>query len=81
MAAILIAGLTIGRMVRAKSAESRTLQALGANTSMALGAQLIGIVLAVATGALLAVALALALSPLAPIGPVRFVLSKSRYLF
>jgi hypothetical protein len=73
IAVMLIAGLTIGRMLRAKSSEARTLQALGANTWMALCTELVGIFLAVATGALLAVALAIALSPLAPIGPVRFV--------
>ncbi len=72
-AALLIAGLTIGRMMRTGAGETRTLRALGATSSMALGAQLFGVLLAVATGALLAVALAVALSPLAPLGPVRFV--------
>ena len=73
VAALLIGGLTIGRMSRTAAAEMRTLQALGANTSMAIGTELVGVSLAVATGALLAVALAIALSPLAPLGPVRFV--------
>jgi hypothetical protein len=73
IAALLIAGLTIGRMLRAGATEMRTLQALGANTSTALCAELIGVSLAVITGALLAVALAISLSPLSPLGPVRFV--------
>jgi len=73
IAALLIGGLTIGRMLRSRAAEMRTLQALGANTSMVLGAELIGVSLAVATGAILAVALAISLSPLSPLGPVRFV--------
>jgi hypothetical protein len=73
IAALLIGGLTIGRMLRTGAAEMRTLQALGANNSMALCTQLIGVSLAVATGAILAVALAISLSPLSPLGPVRFV--------
>jgi hypothetical protein len=73
IAALLIGGLTIGRMLRSGAAEMRTLQALGASTSMALWTELIGVSLAVVTGALLAVALAISLSPLAPLGPVRFV--------
>jgi hypothetical protein len=73
IAVLLIAGLTIGRMLRAGATEMRTLQALGANTWTALSTELIGVLLAASTGALLAVALALALSPLAPLGPVRFV--------
>ncbi|MGB8196395.1 MAG: ABC transporter permease [Acidimicrobiales bacterium] len=72
-AALLICGLTIGRMLRAGATEMRTVQALGASTQMVLWTELIGVSLAVATGALLAVALAVSLSPLAPLGPVRFV--------
>ncbi len=73
IAVLLIAGLTIGRMLRTGATETRTLQALGANRWMALSAALTGVMLAVVVGALLAVALAVALSPLAPLGPVRFV--------
>jgi putative ABC transport system permease protein len=73
IAVLLIAGLTIGRTLRSSAADMRILQSLGATTSTALGAELIGVSLAVATGALLAVALAILLSPLAPLGPVRFV--------
>jgi hypothetical protein len=73
IAVILIAGQIIGRMLRARAADARTLQAIGANNWMALCSELMGILFAVAAGALLAVALAIALSPLAPIGPVRYV--------
>jgi hypothetical protein len=72
-ATLLIGGLTIGRMMRSGAAEMRTLQALGAGRSTALWTELLGVSFAVATGALLAVALAISLSPLAPLGPVRFV--------
>lgn len=73
IAVILIAGQIIGRTLRARAADVRTLQALGANNWMALCSELLGIFFAVVAGAVLAVALAIALSPLAPIGPVRFV--------
>ncbi len=73
LAVLLIGGLTIGRMLRTGAAEMRTLHALGANTSMALFTELIGVSLAVVMGALIAVALAVSLSPLAPLGPARFV--------
>ncbi len=73
IAVLLIAGLTIGRMLRTGAEETRTLQALGANRWMAMCTELIGVILGAALGALLAVALAIALSPLAPLGPVRFV--------
>ncbi|HEY5263044.1 MAG TPA: FtsX-like permease family protein [Acidimicrobiales bacterium] len=73
VAIVLIGGLTIGRMLRTGGAQTRTLQALGADNSTAIATELIGVALAVVTGALLAVALAIGLSPLAPLGPVRFV--------
>jgi hypothetical protein len=73
IAAILIAGLTIGRMVRSGVAEMRTFNALGASTSMSLWTELMGLSFAVIMGALLAVVLAISLSPLSPLGPVRFV--------
>jgi hypothetical protein len=73
IAAILIAGLTVGRLLRTQSDEFRTLHALGANSWMAIGTELVGVILAIVMGALLAVALAVGLSPLAPLGPVRFV--------
>ncbi|MGA2123617.1 MAG: FtsX-like permease family protein [Acidimicrobiales bacterium] len=71
IAALLIAGQMIGRIVRAGASEARTLRALGADLSMTLASELFGPFLAVVTGALLAVALAISLSPLAPLGPVR----------
>jgi hypothetical protein len=73
LAVLLIGGLTIGRMLRTGAAEMRTLHALGANTSMAIFTELIGVSLAVVMGVLVAVALAVSLSPLSPLGPARFV--------
>jgi hypothetical protein len=73
MAVLLIGGLSIGRMLRTQATETRILQSLGATTAMSIATELLGVALAVVTGALLAVALAIALSPLAPLGPVRFV--------
>ncbi len=71
LAALLIAAQMIGRILRAGASEARTLRALGADPSMTITSELFGPLLAVVTGALLAVALAILLSPLAPLGPVR----------
>jgi hypothetical protein len=73
ISALLIAGLTIGRLMRARANDARTLQALGASTALALLSEMMGVALAVVSGALLAVVLAISLSPLAPLGPVRIV--------
>jgi hypothetical protein len=70
-AALLIAAQMIARILRTGASEARTLRALGASPSMTISSEIIGPLLAIATGALLAVALAIALSPLAPLGPVR----------
>ncbi len=71
LAAILIAGQVIGRQLGFWAPEERTLRALGANPFMTAGDALLGIMGAVVVGALVAVAVAVALSPLAPLGPVR----------
>ena len=71
LAVLMIAALMIGRMLRGQSEETTTLRALGANRSMMLGAQLIGVLGAVVIASLFAVAMAIGLSPLAPLGPVR----------
>jgi hypothetical protein len=70
-AAILIAGQVIGRQLGFWAQEERTLRALGADAFMTAGDALLGIMGAVVVGALVAVAVAVALSPLAPLGPVR----------
>jgi hypothetical protein len=71
LAAILIAGQVIGRQLGFWALEERTLRALGADPVMTAGDGLLGIMGAVVAGALLAVGVAVALSPLAPLGPVR----------
>ncbi len=72
-AALLIAAQVIGRQTHLASDDIRTLQALGADPATVTMDGLIGMVGAVVSGAALAMAVAVALSPLAPIGPVRAV--------
>jgi hypothetical protein len=71
LAALLIAGQAIGRQLRGGADDLDTLRALGAGPSMTVVDGLIGVVGAVVTGAFLAAAIAIALSPLSPLGPVR----------
>jgi FtsX-like permease family len=68
---LLIAALMIGRIIRDGAEETAALRALGADRSMMLGDHLAGVLGAVFVGAILAVAIAIGLSPLAPLGPVR----------
>jgi hypothetical protein len=71
LAALLIAAQIIGRQLRLDIDDLRTLQALGADPATTALDSLIGIMGAVVIGSLLAVGVAVGLSPLAPIGPVR----------
>ncbi len=71
IAALLITAQVIGRQTRLATDDLRTLQALGADPVTTTMDGLIGIVGAVVIGAVLAVGVAVGLSPLAPIGPVR----------
>jgi hypothetical protein len=71
LAALVISGQLISRLARRNADDGAILRALGAGPAMTVCDGLIGIVGAVVTGALLAVAVAVLLSPLAPIGPVR----------
>ena len=73
LAALLIASQVIGRQLRLGANEARTLRALGADPTMTIGDGLVGLLLAIVGGAVLAVVVAVALSPLAPLGPARFV--------
>jgi FtsX-like permease family len=73
LATLLIAGLAIARQLRLRRGELRTLQALGANRVATVLDGVIGIVLAVIGGAALAAGVAIALSPLSPVGLVRAV--------
>ena len=71
LAALLIAGQVIGRQLRSGTADLAVVRALGASTAMTTSDGLIGILGAVVFGSLLAVGVAVGVSPLAPIGPVR----------
>ena len=71
LAAILIAGQVIGRQLGFWAYEERTMRALGAGPAMIAADGLVGILGAILLGALMAGAVAVALSPLAPLGPVR----------
>ncbi len=71
LAALVINGQVVSRLVRRNAGESAIVRALGAEPAMVMADGLLGVLAAVLTGALLAVALAVALSPLAPLGPVR----------
>jgi ABC-type antimicrobial peptide transport system permease subunit len=71
LAALLVAGQAIARQLRLRADELSVLRALGAGPSTIAAEGLIGIGASVVIGALLAVAVAVGLSPLAPIGVVR----------
>jgi FtsX-like permease family len=70
LAALLIAGLAIGRGISAQGEELDTLRALGANPLTLTWDAMFGVWGAIVLGALVAVGVAFVLSPLAPIGPV-----------
>ena len=68
---LLVGAQAIARQVRAGGADRMVLRALGAGPAMVAADSLLGLLGAVAAGTLLAVAVAVAFSPVAPIGPVR----------
>jgi hypothetical protein len=71
LALLVVALQVIGRQLRARGGESATLRALGATPAMTVTEALVGILGAVALGCVLAGAVAIALSQLFPLGPVR----------
>jgi FtsX-like permease family len=71
LAALVIGGQVVSRLVGRNAWDGAVLRALGAGPAMTVCDGLIGVVGAVVAGSLLAVAVAVGLSPLAPIGPVR----------
>ena len=81
LAVLLIAGLMIGRILRAGTVETATLRALGANQAMTLSDGLVGLLGAVVGGSMLAFGVAVALSPLTPLGPVRPVYPYKGFAF
>ena len=73
LAALLIAVQLMARRLRVESGDLRILRALGAGPSDTMLDGLIGLELSILVGSVLAAAVAVALSPLAPLGPVRSV--------
>jgi hypothetical protein len=73
LAALLIAAQAISRALWAQGEDLDVLRALGADSLTATWDAILGLLGAVVLGATLAVALAVALSPLAPLGPARQV--------
>jgi hypothetical protein len=73
LAALLIAGQAIGRQLRLGADDLGTLRALGAGPAVTISDGLPGVLGAVVAGSLLAAAVAVGLSPLAPLGSVRAV--------
>jgi hypothetical protein len=73
LAALVINGQILSRLIRRDAADRAVLRALGAGPAMTAGDALGGVVVSLVAGAVLAVGVAVALSPLAPIGPVRSV--------
>jgi hypothetical protein len=71
LATLLIVGQVIGRHLRRDGDDLEVLRALGAGPVTTTVDGLVGVVGAVVAGALLAVGVAVALSPLAPLGPAR----------
>jgi FtsX-like permease family len=69
LAALLIAGLAIGRGISAQGPELDALRALGADPLTLTWDAMFGVWGAIVLGALVAVGVAFVLSPLAPIGP------------
>jgi hypothetical protein len=72
-AALGIALSVIARQLRSTDEERQVLRAMGASPATAVVDSLLGIVGAIVAGSLLACAVAVALSPLSPLGPVRAV--------
>jgi hypothetical protein len=71
--ALLVAGQAISRRLQSGAADRLALRALGAGPMMIAGDGLIGVLAAVVGGSLAAGAIAVGLSPLSPLGPVRQV--------
>jgi len=73
LATLVIGGQAIGRRIASRREELGVLRALGATPSMTIADSLIGTTGAVLVGVVVAIILAILLSPLAPIGAVRQV--------
>ena len=81
LGALLIALQIIGRQLRLSADDRGVLRALGATPPMTVADGLMGVLASVVVGSLLAVGVAVGLSPLAPFGPVRPVYPTSGVAF
>jgi hypothetical protein len=73
LAAVAIGALTISRILSADEDDLNVLRSLGASPATTMVDGLIGVLATIVAGSLLAVALAVSLSPLSPLGPIRAV--------
>ncbi|MGB9111926.1 MAG: ABC transporter permease, partial [Acidimicrobiales bacterium] len=73
LAAMAIAAMAIARLIRANEGDREVLRALGATPLVQIGDVEIGVLTSVLAGCALAVGVAFALSPIAPLGSVRTV--------
>ncbi len=71
LVALIVAGQMIGRQLLVGAEERRILRALGADPAETVLDGLVGVLMGIALGSMLAVAAAIAVSPLAPIGVIR----------
>ena len=81
LAALVIAAGLVARTLGSENEDFEVLRALGADPAMTTSASLLGLVGAIVSGALLAVAVAAGLSPLSPLGPVRAVYPDRGFAF
>ena len=81
LAAVLIATQVVARRFRTEATESGILRALGAGPVDTVLDVLIGVVVSILAGSLLAILVAVALSPVAPLGPVRSVYPSPGFSF
>jgi ABC-type lipoprotein release transport system permease subunit len=73
LAMLVIASSLIARVLQSDGEDLLVLRALGAPPSMVVASVLIGVLVSVLLGSLLAVGVAVSLSPLSPIGPVHSI--------
>jgi len=73
LAALVIASQALSRQQRDLTEEQKVLRALGASRAVIMTEGLVGDLVATVSGSLLAMVVAVALSPLSPLGPVRSV--------
>jgi hypothetical protein len=81
LAAILVAAQLVARRFRTEVVDREVLRALGATPADTMMDGLLGVEAAIVSGTLLAVGIAILLSPVAPLGPVRAVYPSRGFAF